>query len=298
MSNGSVNGSMPVAIYTLSISGKSDNVQAKELQAEMTAEKGAGQDGIVALVNVLPKVYTKPITSVGGQIRNYFNKNGIQLGKTVYGIPISILPKFKSELDKMIQEYKLHVSKLVAIAETGELRDIVIKQAGDCADEIANKIPDADKIRNGFDVDVRVHVNFDDANVGKALQILSDDVRDQLRKEVEESAKKDDADKVNAVTAKVVDAVKDLIQDIQKRCTRNSDEKTVQYKTMIDRVKYIVDVLPAYNVLANPELDKMIEVVKEKFGKLDKDTLKENATVRDTVVKDAKEIATAFAKMF
>lgn len=287
---------IPVAFYTVSISGKSDNANAKGLDAEIADNKGTDADAVRTLVSIIPKVYSKPITSIGGKIRNHFERNGIRLGKTLYGIPLAVLPAFKMELDKMMQEYQLHVAKLVEIAENGTLRDVVIKSAGDVANEIADKIPSADDIRNGYGVDVRVKVNFNDGNVQKAMQILSDDLKSQLRQEVEESTKKDNADKVNAVSSKIVDAVRELVKDINERCAKA--EKGTQWKTMVDKVKRIVDVLPAYNVLGNPELDKMIASVREKFGKLTTEDLKESDKTREEAITNAKEIANSFANLF
>lgn len=296
--NGSVNGSVeiPVAFYTLSISGKSDNVNSKGLDAEITENKGADCDAVRTLISIIPKVYSKPIVSVGGKIRNHFERNGIRLGKTLYGIPLTVLPAFKMELDKLMQEYQLHVSKLIEIAEDGTLQDIVLKSAGDLAGEVAGRIPSADDIRSGYGVDVRVKVNFNDGNVQKALQILSDDLKSQLRKEVEESTAKDNADKVNAVSSKIVDAVRELVKDINERCKKA--EKGTQWKTMVDKVKRIIDVLPAYNVLGNPELDKMIASVNEKFGKLSTDDLKEDAKIREEAIAGANQIANDFANLF
>lgn len=288
--------SIPVAMYTLCVSGKSDSANAKHLDNEIADAKGADDGAVRTMVGIIPKTYSKPITSVGAKVRNHFEKNGIRLGKSLFGIPMTILPKFKADLDVMIQEHKLLVSKLVEIAESGVLKDMIIKQSGALADEIISKIPDADTIRNGYGIDVRVSVDFADAKVDQAMAILSDDLKNQLRKEVEESAKKDREDKINTINAKIIENVKHLIKDIETRC--KTAEKRTQWKTMIDKVRYIVDVLPAYNVLKNPELDKLIEMVKVKFGKLDQELLKDSEVVRNTAIADAVEVKKAFADFF
>jgi hypothetical protein len=288
--------SIPVAMYTVSISGKSDSANAKHLDNEISADKGADQGAVRTMVSVIPKTYSKPITSIGAKVRNHFEKHGIRLGKTLYGIPMTILPKFKAELDALQQEYKLHVEKLIQIAEDGTLRDMIIRQSGEIADEIAGKIPTADQIENGYGIDVRVSVDFSDAKVDQAMAILSDDLKNQLRAEVEESAKKDREDKINMINGKIVEKVKHLIADIEKRC--KSADKGTQWKTMIDKVKYITEVLPAYNVLKNPELDKLIEIVKEKFGKLDQDLLKDSEVIRTTAIADAVEVKKSFSDFF
>jgi hypothetical protein len=288
--------SIPVAMYTVSISGKSDSANAKRLDREISDNKGADKGAVRTMVSIIPKTYSKPITSIGAKVRNHFEKNGIRLGKTLYGIPMTVLAKFKAELDALEQEYKLHVEKLVEIAEDGTLVDMIVKQSGELADEIVGRIPTADQIRNGYGIDVRVHVDFDDAGVNQAMAILSDDLKNQLRSEVEESAKKDRNDKINTINAKIIENVKKLIADIEDRC--KSAEKGTQWKTMIDKVKYITEVLPAYNVLKNPELDALIEMVKVKFGKLDQDLLKVNGEIRETAIADAVEVKKAFSDFF
>lgn len=292
--------SIPVAMFTVSISGKSDSANAKNLNREISDTKGADVDVVRTMVDIIPKTFSKPISSIGAKVRNLFEKDGIRLGKTLYGIPLSILPKFKAELDAYQQEYRLHVEKLVEIAQNGTLREMIIAQSGAIADEIVNRIPDADDIRNGYGIDVRVSVDFTDAKVNQAMAILSDDVRNQLRKEVEESAKKNREDKINTINAKIVDCVKKVIKDIESNVEKIKDAKQdrIVWEGVIKGIKYVVDVLPAYNVLNNPEIDKLINTVKEKFGKLDKDMLKDSEVVRKSAVADAVEIKKAFSDFF
>jgi len=292
--------SLPVAMYTYTTSGKADSVNAKNVNREISDQKGAEADVVRTMVDVLPKTYSKPISSIRGKVRNHFEKHGIRLGKTLYGIPMTILPKFKAELDALQQEYKLHVEKLVAIAENGTLTDMIVKQSGMLADEIVGKIPTADQIRNGYSIDVRVSVDFSDSKVDQAMAILSDDLKNQLRAEVEESAKKDRADKINTINAKIVDCVKKVISDIETNVDKINGAKQdrIVWEGVVKGVKYIVDVLPAYNVLNNPEIDRLINIVKEKFGKLDKDMLKDSEVVRTTAIADAVEVKKAFSDFF
>ena len=288
--------SIPVAMYTVSISGKSPKRNSKGLDKEITESKGASDDAFTGLVRLLPKTYVDPITSLSSKIRNHFELHGIRLGKCLYGIPMTILAKFKFELDTLVQEYYLHVSKLVEIAQNGSLEEMVMRDAGKLSYAIEGKIPSADQIRNAYGVDVRVSVDFSDSKVDQAMAILSDDLKNQLRSEVEESAKKDRTDKINIINDKILDKVRHLIADIESRC--KTAEKGTQWKTMIDKVKYITEVLPAYNVLKNPELDKLIETVKEKFGKLDQDLLKDSEIMRSTAIADAVEVKKSFADFF
>lgn len=292
--NGSNVGSIPVAFYTVTVRGLSDTIQATATTAQVNAEKEV-KEGKYRIQRI-PEGVAKPINNKGSEISNHFQKYGIQLGKGLFGIPLAILPKFKMELDAMIQERSLMVAKLAELSETGELARLVIANAGKCSDEVASKIPSPLEIRESYSVEVNVKVDFNDAGCAKAMQVMSDELKNQLRSEVEESAKRESADQMSAINGKIVDAVRDLVKDINDRCSRA--DKGTQWKTMVDKVKKIVEVLPAYNVLGNPELDNMIKSVSEKFGKLTSDDLKDSAVVRAETIAGAKQIATSFANMF
>ena len=139
-------------------------------------------------------------------------------------------------------------------------------------------------------------VNFGDSRVEAAMQILSDEMKSQLRNEVEASSKKEQAEILSNMQGKITDKVKALLADIQDRVTKG--EKGTQWKTLVDKVRHIVEVLPAYNVTENPELDKMIASVKENFGTLNEDGLKDSVTVRAATVEKANQMVDSFANLF
>jgi len=291
---------IPVAFYTICISGKAANSNAKGLNAELTQEKNADNGAFTTLVNVIPKTYSAPIQSIASKVRGHFEKNGLRLGTSLYGIPLTILPKFKAELDTLLQQHDLLVAKLIDITESGDLRQMVLNAAGDAAKEIEGKIPDADDIREGYGIDIRVQVDFTDSKVDAALKILSDDMKNQLRAEVEASTKKDNEEQINTINSKIINAVKKVVKDILSNCTKIADATAdrIVWKGVVDKIEEIVKVLPAYNVLGNPELDKLIAAVQTKFGSLNVDDLKKDAKVREGAKADAVELTQAFSNLF
>jgi hypothetical protein len=131
------------------------------------------------------------------------------------------------------------------------------------------------------------------------MQILSADLKEQLRKEVEESVKKDKLDAENAFNIKITSAVQKILSDIEKNAARIAKaEDRIHWKTVIDNINHVIEVLPAYNVRGNAELSKLIEMVRVKLGSFDKDNLQKDSKSQAAIVASAKEIENTFADLF
>jgi hypothetical protein len=262
---------------------------SQQTEATASAEKGT----VTTLVRNIPVCFSAPIKRIEGQIRNLFYNNGIQLGDS-FGVPIAVLPVFKSKLDALRQEYALHFSTMVTAAENGTLQAMALKELADLGDKVA--IPTVEQIREGYGVDVRTSLNIDTPAVASAMALLSDDLKAQLKTEIEESAKKEHAEQLASVTGVVVDTIKAFLEDVETRCA--VDPKGIQFKTMTDKLAHIVNVLPAYNLTQNAELANLIETVRTKFANMNKDVLKVDPTARQKAVDTVTEIKSAFATMF
>ena len=285
---------MPVAIFTPHIRGKSDNVEDKSLSAKAEQENNAQKGMVKSRVTRIPKMYAGPIGTMEGKIRQHFYKEGIQIGAS-FAVPLSIFPSFKAVLDGYIQEYNLLFAKMVASVESGEMEAVLRKEAGDLIDKIT--VPSVSEIRNGYGVEVNLNCNFDSENVQTALKVLADDVRENLKKDVETSVKKENEAQLSAATQKIVGEVKALLKDINTRCNV-ADAKGFKYETLIDKIERVTKVLPSYNVTGDKQLSDLLETIRQKFDGLNKKTLKTDATVRESTVKKAQEIAAGFAQMF
>ena len=294
--NGTVGiGDMPVAIFTPHIHSKAENTQVKQIGAKAEKEAGAKAGTVKARVTRIPDMYAGPISTVEGQIRQLFYKDGIRIGDS-FAVPIAILPVFKKTLDTLVLQYNLHFAKMVEAVESGEMEAVLRKEAGDNIQHV--KIPTIDEIKTGYGVEINMNVNFNSANVQTALKVLTDDVKNQLKEEVEASVKRENDMQLGASGKKIIGEVKGLLKDINERCNVGDDAKGYQYKTLIDRLDRITKVLPAYNVTNDKTLSDLIETVRTKFDGLTKETLKADKSVRDGVVAKAQEIAAGFASVF
>lgn len=285
---------LPVVVYRFSVHGKADKSNVRSMSEEITEQAGAEKDTVTTLVRRVPKCFAGPLKTAEGQIRNLFYKRAIQFGDC-FAVPVKAVPAFKSELSRLEQEYGLHLSRLVEAAENGTLQQTADAQLADLKDKVT--VPTAAEIREGYGVEVRTYVNFDSATVTGALAILSDDLRTALKADVEASLAKDNAEKLASANEKVVGAVRDFLKDVQERCGK-VDPKGIQFKTLVDKARNVIDNLPAYNLTGDPELAALIESVRTKFDGLNKEVLKADPQARQKAVDGAAEIRTNFAKLF
>jgi DNA-binding GntR family transcriptional regulator len=283
---------MPVVFYKFSVYGKAQNTKDKKSTAEITEQKNADTGVGTVLVNRVPKQFSGPIKTMEGKIRNLFYKKAIQLGDS-FAVPIEVLPAFKVELEQYVQEYKLFHAKLIEASENGELTRVISEQKGDF--EIA--IPSTDDIRNGYGVDYKVDCNFNSKAVQNAMKVLSDELKTQLREEVEISAKSENAEALSAVSKNIVETIREFLNDITEKCD-TKETKGTHFKGLVDRMSHIVKVLPYYNVTKDPTMSKLIETVNEKFGKMNKEILKDDETARKELATGAKDMMKDFANIF
>jgi hypothetical protein len=188
----------------------------------------------------------------------------------------------------------LHRVKLIEASENGDLEKMVKAELANLADKV--DIPTTEAIKKSFGISIRTDINYTSKSVQDAMALLQDDLKAQLKTEVEASAKAENAEQLASVTRTIVETIQKFLADVQERCA--GDPKGIQYKTMVDKLQHIVNVLPAYNVTNDPELSKLIETVGEKFANMNKDLLKLDATARQKAIDTAKEVSNTFASLF
>lgn len=288
---------IPVVWYDFSIHSCSSAKKAKTISKE-TEEYNTSDNGTVsAMVSIIPKIWAKPIRTIEGKIRTHFNAHAIQIGN-MYAVPITTYPKFKHDLDMLLSEHYIKVEALIKVAETGELYEVSRKQLSKITDKENIKLPSVEEIRSGYGVDININVNFESERTQVALKVLSGDIKDKLVEDVKKSLESSLHDQQKAIMENIISPVKALIADIQDRCTRNPDDSKVVWKTLVDKIKHVTEVLPKFNLNDDPEITKMFDILKDSFGNLDKDVLKDNPEVRKEVVKKAELIAINFGSMF
>lgn len=283
---------LAVAVISLTICGKAQTRGVKQVAAEAADAHNTEAGAIKANLDTLPPQFSKAIKSAEGKIRNFFNKEAIQFGKSVYAVPLARIAWFKNQVESLINEYYTLVGRLVEASKTGELLEMIRMRQGDLFD--ANKVPTSAEIEEAYGVILGWNINFASAKVDTALKILAEDIRADLASKVEETLKRENAEKLAESQALIRNEVAKLINSVLKFDKPADSLKGLHGKSVIDQLERVVQVLPAYNVTEDSNLSDLIEKCRVGFEKLTKDNIKEDETVRTEAIAKAKEIEALF----
>jgi len=295
MSHSQVNG-LPVVMFQVSLSAKSDRISVREMAKEMEMENGSESKTIHTSVQRIPKVLVKPLQSAGMAIRTHFKTYGIQLGAEI-GIPIAILPRFKAKLEELKHEFEVQKENLVRLAEDGTMQRMSEAALADVKDKYAVAIPSASEIRAGFGYEIISAANFESPAVKKAFDLLETGFKDSVRQEIETSMKNDIdrqmQESSRVIRAKVLATLNTVINKAGK-----ADIKGVHFKTIVKSICQLVEEMPNYNLTNDPEITKLLETVRKQFDGTNHEILRIDPKAREAVVEKAKTVKKNFAKMF
>lgn len=283
---------LAVAVITLTICGKAQTRGVKQVANEAAAEHNTEVGAIKANLDTLPPQLAKAVKSAEGKIRNFFNKEAIQFGKSVYAVPLARVAWFKNQVESLVNEYYTLVGRMVAAAQDGTLFEMIKARQGDLFD--ANKVPTSAEIEAAYGVELGWNINFASAKVDAALKILAEDIRSDLAAKVEETVKRENAARLAESQNVIRSEVAKLVTSILKFDKPADSLKGLHGKSVIDQLERVVQVLPAYNVTEDSTLSDLIEKCRVGFEKLTKDNIKEDETVRTAAIATAKEIEALF----
>lgn len=287
---------LPVVMFRVSLSAKSDKASVREMSKELETENGSESKTIHTSVQRIPKTLVKPLQSAATDIRLLFSKYGIRFGEA-YGIPIAVMPKFKAELSACETEFAVQKQKLVDLAEDGTLKRMAEKALADVKDKYEIEIPTAAQIRNGFSYEIISSASFDSPQVKAAFGLLETGFRDAITKEIETSMKEDSARQLAesglVIRAKILNILEKIIAKAGAK-----DIKGVHFKTIVASIESMCKELPQYNLTNDAEISKLIETLRTKFEGTNPEILRIDEKARVEAVGKAKDIKTEFAGLF
>lgn len=130
--------------------------------------------------------------------------------------------------------------------------------------------PDPQVIRSKF----AFKVTFDPVpEAGDFRVSISQDEADMIRAQIEERSQTAVKDAMQAVWARLLKATEHMAQKCKDKLR---DEKTRLYYSMVDNLKELVEILPALNITNDPDLDRMVQKVRDELLDADVDRLKED----------------------
>lgn len=94
------------------------------------------------------------------------------------------------------------------------------------------------------------------------------------------------------------DAFNRVLEVANRYVDRLSDTDNVFRDSMVESARELVEIMPALNVTKDPELDKVINIMRERIAPHDPDTLRKDMTTRKEVAEAARGVVSTIEQVF
>jgi len=256
---------------------------SKKGKMELCESHNADHGAINASVHLLPKHLQKKLRDHSNGIRDCITKYSIPYSDGCRIMKASNYPKLQVELDKRKAAYKIFVQDEI-IANY----DSIIKMAQTRLNGlyVDGMFPNKDVLASKYGVHLIVEpmTNTDDVNfvIEGLNQSQIDEIRANLRKEIEQNLKEGQM--------KAVNELREAVNNIFEK-TKNEDGS--RYKAAVRNLVDLCNNVENTNVLEIPELTQVAQDIKKKLGKVSGSAIKANAGAAKKVAKEAVDLMAA-----
>lgn len=248
--------------------------QAVELQNK--AEEGS----VRAIVLLLPKSWCRRLDTAAARLRAQWD--AMSLPWEDGGWRVIHAARYEAVMEgasKQIIEYQRISDNLVQ--NYPRLRKEAAKRLGGLYDEDA--FPTTREVEGMFGANIyqRPIVAGEDVRV----QGLSEHAVETMRHSIEEQL----AQQINTALVALTSQLRSLLTDALDRYDKD-DQKRVRYKGLQTRVNRTCDTMQTLNITGSPEVNTLIENVREVLTKVDPTILREDTGKKNKAKKEAKSV--------
>lgn len=155
--------------------------------------------------------------------------------------------------------------------------------------------PSASEIRSKFRIELKV-LPFPDAEDFRAD--LDDDTVADIKREITEMSEKVVDDAMKHTANQIIDLVGHMAEKLHEYGTAKKGERKFFMDSLVENVRELVDLLPAFNLTNNPKLDQITKRMAKELCAEDAQALRDNEAARKAVAKSADEIVAEVGKFF
>jgi hypothetical protein len=159
----------------------------------------------------------------------------------------------------------------------------------------ANDYPPAREIRKRFNLDLTV-LPFPDAEDFRAD--LDDDTLADIKAELQTTTQSVLDNAMRDTAEQIVETVGHMAQKLKDYKTGAPGERNIFRDSLVENVRELADLLPAFNLADDPKLTAITKRIKTELCAETADTLREDEKVRVTVQKSADQIVAAVGALF
>lgn len=157
--------------------------------------------------------------------------------------------------------------------------------------------PAVEEIRSKFNLELRV-LPFPDAEDFRSD--LDNDTVADIRREIADTTNKVVDDAMKATAREIVERVGHMAEKLKtykgKGTTKKGEPNTYFRDSLVENVRELAKLLPAFNLTNDPKVDAVIERINRELCVEDAQTLREHAGARAIVAKSADEIVAEVGK--
>jgi hypothetical protein len=256
--------------------GQRKNGKASQEYADSVS---AAKDAVSVLTSLIPKRELDPIRKAGQRAYTYFIDKTLPWMDGGYRIlPSEKFFEFRQEIAKLAAEYQESVEHLAQrwpeITSDANLK----KRLGDLYGTI--QIPQASDLKWKFRISRNV---MSLPEVSDFRVKFSDAEFDEAKAEIEETWKEMTVRAMSDLWSGLAELVENIAATMSKK-----DKKF--RNSMIQKVRDFCDKIPSYNLMDDPQLEKIRLEVKTKLAELDPEDLREIPNKRKQAAEDAEAL--------
>lgn len=159
----------------------------------------------------------------------------------------------------------------------------------------ADDYPSAAEIRSKFNVEMKV-LPFPDADDFRSD--LDDDTVADIKREITEMSEKVVDDAMKHTANQIIELVGHMAEKLHEYKTNKPGERKFFMDSLVENVRDLVELLPAFNLTNDPKLDRIAKRMRQELCAEDAKGLRENDAAREAVAKSADEIVKEVEKFF
>jgi hypothetical protein len=206
-------------------------------------------------------------------------------------LPNALFVKFSDEFRKLKREFEQAANEFAAgYPHFVEERKRALNGMFNAAD-----YPDVSEIRAKFKLEMSI-MPFPDA--ADFRSDLDDDTVDDIRREIAETSSRVVDDAMRHTAEQIVEVVGHVGTKLKEynAGAKGNGKRSFFLDSLIDNVRDLVDLLPAFNLTEDPKLDAIIKRIQKEMCAEDACDLRKNDAARESVQKSADEIVAAVSK--
>jgi len=258
----------------------------RQASEDLAREKGAEESAARVIKQLINPKYVKPVQSVINSVRAYLEAETLPWGRhevlvpaTKYFDVVENLAKFKDLLDMRLEIFGNNYLQAVEDAKK-ELAELFNPEDYPSVESIKSRFGFSVSFKPMTDVNQFVRLGFEDEETDKLKQAAIEHENELMKEAIESCYKR----------------VHKHVSVLAKRLT---DENTKRFRSaLLENIETLINTLPGLNIYDDPELNEVLDDMREMVAGVTIEEIKKHKKVREEVAEQADAIVAKLEAFF